>query len=117
MAVVTADMVAGLSATGASARVDEEVAPKFSVGDHVVTRNINPPGHTRLARYARGKRGVIVRDHGVFIYPDTNAHSQGEKPQHVYSVRFTPLELWGGDASDSDSVYIDMWDEYIDLQR
>ena len=36
-------------------------------------RNINPIGHTRLPRYARGKVGAIVRDHGVFVFPDTNA--------------------------------------------
>ncbi len=116
MAVLTADMVAGLAAGGASCRVDETVAPKFSVGDHIVVRNINPPGHTRLPRYVRGKRGIVDRDHGVFVYPDTNAHIQGEKPQHVYSVRFTPRELWGGDASDRDSLFIDLWDDYMDPQ-
>ena len=116
MAVVTADMVAELSATGASCRLDETATPRFSVGDHIVVRNINPPGHTRMPRCVRGKRGVVQRDHGVFIFPDTNAHAQGEKPQHVYSVRFTPSELWGGDASDRDSIYIDMWDDYMDLQ-
>ncbi len=116
MAVLTADMVAGLAATGASCRVDESMASRFSVGDHIVVRNINPPGHTRLPRYVRGKRGVVDRDHGVFIYPDTSAHGQGEKPQHVYSVRFTPRELWGDTASDRDSLYIDLWDDYMDPQ-
>jgi nitrile hydratase len=31
--------------------------------------------------YARGKTGVIVRDHGVYLFPDSNAHFQGEKRQ------------------------------------
>ena len=30
-------------------------------GQAVVTRNLNPPGHTRLPRYARGKAGIIAR--------------------------------------------------------
>ena len=37
-------------------------------------RNINPVGHTRLPRYARGREGVIARRHGIFVFPDTNAH-------------------------------------------
>ena len=90
--------------------------PKYSAGDHIVVRNINPTGHTRLPRYVRGKRGIVERDQGVFIYPDTNAHGGGEKPQHVYSVRFTARELWGDTASDRDSLYIDLWDDYMDPQ-
>ena len=77
-------------------------------------RNINPAGHTRLPRYARGKVGAIVRDHGVYTFPDTNAHFQGEKRQHVYSVRFPARELWGEHASPRDSVHLDMWDDYLE---
>ena len=36
MAVLTKDMVAGLVSTGASARVDADVAASFKVGDRVV---------------------------------------------------------------------------------
>ena len=77
-------------------------------------RNINPMGHTRLPRYARGKLGAIDLDHGVYVFPDTNAHFQGENPQHVYSVRFTARELWGEQASPRDSVHLDMWDDYLE---
>jgi nitrile hydratase len=37
---------------------------RFAPGNGVMTRNLNPTGHTRLPRYARGKRGVIERLHG-----------------------------------------------------
>ncbi|MBL4721083.1 MAG: nitrile hydratase subunit beta [Alphaproteobacteria bacterium] len=97
-----------------SARVDDSVAPKFKVGDTVLVRNIHPKGHTRTPRYARGRRGVIDRDHGVFIFPDTHAEFKGEAPQHLYSVRFTARELWGPDAAESDTVYLDMWDDYLE---
>ena len=90
------------------------IRPSFKVGQRVRARNINPTGHTRLPRYARGKAGVIMRDHGVYVFPDTNAHFQGENRQHVYSVRFTARELWGDSASQRDSVYIDMWDDYLE---
>ncbi len=56
---------------------------------------------------------MIDRDHGVFVFPDTAAHF-GEKPQHVYSVRFTARELWGDQAKPGDSVYLDMWDDYLE---
>ena len=93
---------------------DPKVRPLFKVRQRVRARNINPTGHTRLPRYARGKTGVIVRDHGVYLFPDTSAHFQGEKRQHVYSVRFAARELWGEGASPRDSVHIDMWDDYLE---
>jgi len=53
-------------------------------------------------------------DHGVYVFPDTNAGSLGEKPQHLYSVRFAARELWGEQASSPDAVYIDLWDDYLE---
>jgi nitrile hydratase subunit beta len=93
---------------------DPRVRPRFKVRQHVRARNINPTGHTRLPRYVRGKAGVIVRDHGVYLFPDSNAHAQGEKRQHVYSVRFAATELWGDNASSRDSVHLDLWDDYLE---
>jgi nitrile hydratase len=98
----------------ASARRPDAVAPRFKVGQQVRARNINPVGHTRLPRYARAKSGVIERDHGVFLFPDTNAHFHGEKPQHVYSVRFSARELWGDAARPQDAVYLDLFDDYLE---
>ena len=85
-----------------------------AAGQTVRAREINPAGHTRLPRYARGKLGTIHRDHGLHVFPDTNAHSLGEKPQHLYSVRFAARELWGEQSSERDAVYIDMWDDYLE---
>jgi nitrile hydratase subunit beta len=99
---------------GIASNKDPKVRPSFKVGQRVRTRNINPTGHTRLPRYARDKAGVVIRDHGVYLFPDTNAHSQGEKRQHVYSVRFTARELWGDSASAHDSVHLDLWDDYLE---
>lgn len=98
----------------ASARVDADVPPKFKPGDPVVARRINPVGHTRLPRYVRGRRGAIHIDHGVFTFPDTNATSRDPKPQHCYSVRFVARELWGPQVTAHDSVYLDLFDDYLD---
>jgi nitrile hydratase beta subunit len=111
---LTADQVPALIAKGVPARRDVKVAASFRAGQRVRARNINPVGHTRLPRYARGKLGTVDRDHGVFVFPDTNAHFLGETPQHVYSVRFDARELWGEQANRRDSVYVDMWDAYLE---
>ena len=93
---------------------DVVMTPRFQVGQRVRARNIHPLGHTRLPRYARGKFGTVYRDHGVFTFPDTNAHFLGENPQHVYSVCFAARELWGEKSSEKDCVYVDMWDDYLE---
>ncbi len=100
-------------AAGSSARVDADVKAKFKEGDMVVVKNINPPTHTRLPRYVRDKLGCIDRDHGVFVFPDAAAHGKGEKPQHCYSVYFSAQEVWGSKASRNDSLYVDLWDDYL----
>jgi nitrile hydratase len=111
---ITAVNAAAFSTAPASARRNVAVAPRFALGERVRARNINPVGHTRSPRYARGKSGVIDRDHGVFVFPDTNSRFLGENPQHVYSVRFSARELWGDEAPAKDVVYIDMWDDYLE---
>jgi nitrile hydratase len=46
-------------------------AAKFALGDRVRARNINPAGHTRLPRYARGRSGVVESIRGCHVFPDT----------------------------------------------
>jgi nitrile hydratase len=87
---------------------------RFVKGVRVRARNLNPVGHTRLPRYARGKVGVVERDWGVFVFPDANAHHAGTKPQHCYSVMFDARELWGKSAKVRERVYIDLWEDYLE---
>jgi nitrile hydratase subunit beta len=111
---MTVEKIPTTVANRINARRDVSVAPRFRTGQRVRARNMHPVGHTRLPRYVRAKVGNIDRDHGVFVFPDTNAHFLGEKPQHVYSVRFAARELWGEQAAPHDSVYVDMWDDYLE---
>ena len=109
--------VAELIARGSPATRESRREPRFRAGQLVRARNLNPTGHTRLPRYVRGKAGVIHRVHGVFVFPDTNAHFRGETPQHVYSVRFEARELWGAGSPAADAVYVDLWEDHLDADR
>ena len=88
--------------------------PRFAAGQAVRAKKINPAGHTRLPRYARGNSGIIDRIHGAHVFPDSNAHLEGERPQYLYSVRFSARELWGEAAAARDAVYIDLWEDYLE---
>jgi nitrile hydratase len=111
--LAAADVPAVLARGGPCDRPAEHPA-RFQPGDAVATRVINPAGHTRLPRYARGKRGIVERVHGVFVFPDTNAHGQGERPQWLYTVRFDGREVWGAEADATLSVSIDAWESYLE---
>jgi nitrile hydratase len=87
-----------------------EAHPRFAAGDAVRTRDINPVGHTRLPRYARGRQGTVDRYLGPARFPD----EPGSPPQPVYSVRFEADELWGEDADGRGAVYIDIWEGYLE---
>ena len=99
---------------GGSARREDTTAPRFTPGQGVTVRNLNPLGHTRVPRYIRGRSGTVERDHGVFVLPDTHAAGTGPSPQHVYSVRFEAREVWGAQAPGNEAIYIDLWDDYLD---
>jgi nitrile hydratase len=61
----------------------------------------------------RGKRGVIHRDWGTYVFADSNAHQAGDREQHVYSVTFEARELWGNDVPRRDTLRIDLWEDYL----
>jgi nitrile hydratase beta subunit len=87
---------------------------KFKPGDHVRTTNIHPATHTRLPRYARGHVGVVERDHGCQVFPDSAATDSGENPQWLYTVVFDGAELWGPDADPTVKISIDAFEPYLE---
>jgi nitrile hydratase len=111
--VIAARDVERVLGTARASRTDDDVEPRYRVGDRVLTRTINPVGHTRLPRYARGKRGLVTDDHGVWIFPDSMGNDLGPDPQRVYTVRFEARELWGDGARAGDAVYVDLWDDHL----
>ncbi|HEU5110155.1 MAG TPA: SH3-like domain-containing protein, partial [Micromonosporaceae bacterium] len=88
--------------------------PRYAPGDQVRARVVHPPGHTRLPRYARGRVGVVDRLHGTHVFPDANAHGEGERPQPLYSVAFDARALWGESAEPNQRVFLDLWESYLE---
>ena len=86
---------------------------RFSIGDRVRTAAAQPPHHTRLPGYARGKLGVIERVHGAHVFPDTNAQELGESPQWLYTAAFDARELWGEGAQRS-RISVDAFEPYLE---
>ena len=108
-----AEVLAGLR-THRSPRRDVKAEPAFGVGDAVRARNLHPLGHTRLPRYVRGKRGVVVRYYGFQDVQDTPPPGGAVEAQAVYVVRFAAAELWGHAAEANSTVCIDMWESYLE---
>jgi nitrile hydratase beta subunit len=110
---LAADQVDAMMRRGRLSTRDVQRQPVFQIGDAVRTRNIHPATHTRLPRFARDKPGVVVLLHGAHVCPDTNALSQGENPQPLYTVEFSARNLWGEAANPRDTVRIDLWEDYL----
>ncbi len=91
-----------------------DIAPRFAIGQRVRARNNQPDGHTRLPRYARGKLGLVTRQHGGHVFPDASAHGKGDAPQHLYTIAFSACELWGQQANPRDKVHLDLWESYLE---
>jgi len=112
--VLHADAVPALIARGGPCDRPMAEPPRFSPGARVRTRNINPTGHTRLPRYARGRLGVIAAARGGFVFPDDNASDGRGTPQHLYTVVFAASELWGPQGDPLCEVSIDAWESYLE---
>jgi nitrile hydratase beta subunit len=97
-----------------SHRHEVDIQPAYSVGDTVKTRNNHPPGHTRMPRYARDKRAVVVRYHGVQDFDDTMPPGTEAAPQPLYCVRIEGQELWGNSAEPNSALYLDVWESYLE---
>jgi len=91
------------------------VADRFAPGDHVRTRTADPPGHTRLPRYARGVVGEIVGTCGRHPLADELAQGLESAPRAVHQVRFRAGDLFGpGDDGRDHDVIVELWEDYLE---
>ena len=100
-------------ARGSFGRTPQSEA-RFKIGDRVRAKNIHPPTHTRLPRYARGHVGVIEAVRGCHVFPDSTAVRAGENPQWLYTVLFEGRELWGEASDPTLKVSIEAFEPYLD---
>jgi nitrile hydratase len=108
------EVTPALSRAGGSFVREVADGPLFKPGDAVRARHLNPAGHIRLPRYVRGHVGVVEAHRGAHVFPDSHAHGGGDDPRHLYGVRFTARELWGPHATPGDSVFLDLWEPYLE---
>jgi nitrile hydratase subunit beta len=112
--VLKAENVPAVLARGGPCDRPIDGEPLFKPGVRVRTKNMHPEGHTRLPRYARDREGLVEAVRGGFVFPDTNAHGEGEAPQYVYTVVFPAREIWGENADPTLTVSIDAWESYLE---
>ena len=89
---------------------------RYAKGARVRARNLNPSGHTRLPRYARGKAGVIARDLGRVRLPRHQRASRRDQAATLLFGRVRRARVVG-QISESDSrerVYLDLWEDYLE---
>ncbi|MBV8962410.1 MAG: nitrile hydratase subunit beta [Hyphomicrobiales bacterium] len=110
---LSADDARRLMANGTPYRREPSAPARFAVGSRVRAKVINPQGHTRLPRYARGKEGTVERVHGAHVFPDASARGKNE-PVWLYTVAFPARELWGEGADPTLTVSIEAFEPYLE---
>lgn len=93
--------------------LEPQLQPRFAVGAMIEVRQMHPTGHTRVPRYVRGKRGIVLHVAPPCSFPDGAAHGLPPRSEHTYHVEFRARELWP-DAAEADSVVVDLWDSYLE---
>jgi len=86
---------------------------RFAPGARVRARALDPDGHTRLPRYARGHIGEVVEVRAAWQLPDEAVRGVF-RSELVYAVRFPAAELRG---SGSHAVFVEMWESYLEVVR
>jgi nitrile hydratase len=107
------EVLRDVQAQGISFEKPIEQAPRFAVGDRIMTRQLTTTHHTRLPGYARGKPGIIHAHHGAHIFADSSARGD-ESAQHLYSVVFDACDLWFEAENSKDRVFLDLWESYLE---
>ena len=112
--ILTADGVAPMLRRGGPTERAQTRPALFAVGDRVRAKTMHPPTHTRLPRYVRGHVGRIDAIRGMHVFPDSNAHGQGEDPQWLYTVSFSGTELWADAPDPLLEVTVDAFEPYLE---
>lgn len=100
---------------GAPHDLPEDKPARYKAGDRVRVRNLNTASHNRLPGYLNLRPGTIHLHYGAFHDPAASAHEQVDRPHHLYCVKFSREELWGGEARDGEfDLYADLFEDYLE---
>jgi len=96
----------------------EAAGPRFMPGDRAKVLDIELLGHSHLPNYIRGVTGTVESDRGVKVFPDSHGHDHGhdhdggnaDALQHVYTLRFQAVDIWGAKADPLQSLNFSLWD-------
>ena len=102
-----------LLAAGAPTLLPNHSVASFCLGDQIVVERHNPPWHTRVPDYVRGRTGKVISHHGMHVYADEHSATGTRQAQHLYGVRFEASELWGDNAAARSAVYLDLFEPYL----
>ena len=79
------------------------------------TKNIHPPTHTRLPRYARGQVGVVELCHGCHVFPDSVAIGARRRIRNGSTRSCSTAASCGApDADPTLKVSIDAFEPYLE---
>jgi nitrile hydratase len=85
------------------------------IGSRVRVRPGPPEAHCRTPFYLRGREGVVVDEVGTYRDPSRLAyHKPGLPMRRLFRVRFRQRDLWPEYGSDSDSLYADLYDNWLE---
>ncbi len=112
--VLAAKQVPSMLARGSPTERPAPGPAQFAPGQRVRTRSLEPPHHTRLPTYLRGRTGVVERVLGAHVFADAHARGLGEDPQWLYTVVFDSRDLWEGAAGPGHRVSFDAWQPYLE---
>jgi nitrile hydratase len=87
----------------------------YRSGDSVRVADRKHVGHHRTPGYLKGKRGTVARVHSTFTNPETRAYGgDGQPPVRLYLVEFERSAVFGSERSDSDRVYADVFEHWLE---
>ena len=93
------------------------MSKRFSAGDKVIVKVLNPPGHIRTPMYLRGKRGVVLKDSGAWKNPEELAYGRDGLPLRVnYWVQFGMDEVWSGKGvyAPADTIVAEIYEHWLE---
>jgi hypothetical protein len=94
------------------------VSNAFKVGQRVLVKDGDPPGHIRTPFFLRGKSGVVETIHGEFRNPEELAYGKEGLPKKpLYLVRFLQTEVWADyHGAPGDTVSADIYEHWLDAE-